>query len=286
MVLRLELAPTDHIGFLLKPPPSRRHRQRSRVISAVEHAAVGRHAIVRRAYSRPVIVIDPGHGGVDAGAVGVSNIYEKQITLAVARRLQAVLQRSKRYVVRLTRSKDTFVSLDDRVGFSHKQRANLFISIHADAIANKAVAGKVRGATIYTLSERASDAQARALAIKENAVDALAGIQVRRDKKDRQVQTILLDLLKRETANFSTKFSNLLLSRFKGRIPLHGTAQKAAAFHVLKQTDTPSVLIELGYMSNRQDERMLASGKWQDRFARSIARAVDLFFAKQIAGSK
>jgi len=279
-ILKIDLERTDEIGFLLKPPPSRSVRKRPAAAKAAPRSGA------RRAGARPVIIIDPGHGGVDAGAVGVTNIYEKQITLAVARRLKAVLQRSKRYHVRLTRASDTFVSLDDRVGFSQKHGASLFISIHADAIANRAVAAKVRGATIYTLSERASDARARALAIKENAADVLAGIQIRRGKKDRQVRTILFDLLTRETANYSTKFSNLLLSRFKGRIRLHGKAQKAAAFHVLKQTYTPSVLIELGYMSNRRDEKMLANVKWQKRFARLIGRAVDLYFAKQIAGSK
>jgi len=288
-VLRIDLERTDEIGFLLKPPPRRPVGRATAAVAAPLRSAAKRNTKrknMARAVVEPVVVIDPGHGGIDPGAVGVSHVYEKQITMAVARRLAAILRRSKRYRVRMTRTSDRFVSLDDRVELSRKSGASLFISIHADAIANRAAAGSVRGATVYTLSERASDAQARALAIKENAVDALAGLQVRRGRQYRQVQTILIDLLKRETANFSTKFSNLLLLQFKGRIPLHGKAHKAAAFHVLKQTDTPSVLIELGYMSNRRDETMLKKAKWQMRIARAIAGAVDAYFGKRIAGTK
>lgn len=323
-LLKIVLEPTDDIGFLLKPPPKQRKTkpppEESRPLaregllsllrdtlyignenkrsdgrqmpagrtpgSVVASGSTAGKDAANSSGGKPVVVIDAGHGGVDAGTVGLGNGYEKHVTLAVAKRLAAILRRSGRYKVVLTRTTDTFVSLDDRVEISEKNKANLFISIHADAIANRSLARHVRGATIYTLSERASDEQARQLAIKENAVDALAGIAASRGKKDRQVKTILIDLLKRETANFSRRFSNLLINQFKGRISLHNKNSKAAAFRVLKQSQTPSVLIELGYMSNRSDERMLRSPRFQKKVSKTVSRAIDRYFARQVAGSK
>ncbi len=277
--LFVEFEPTDDIGFLLKPPPRQAAKRRiAEILQRLRGAKSDDH-------SRPVIVIDPGHGGVDAGTIGVSSTYEKNVTIAVAKRLRRILMRSKRYNVRLTRSSDIFVSLDDRVEISRKSRANLFISIHADAIADKEAAKKVRGGTIYTLSESASDEQARQLADKENAADKLAGVETKFGKKGYQVKNILIDLMRRETANYSMDFSNLLIEQFKGRIPLHGKKHKSAAFHVLKQTQVPSVLIELGYMSNSQDEKALKSAKWQKKLARAMGRAVDRFFARQLVGA-
>ena len=279
--MRVSFEATDEIGFLLKPPP------RNIVHKSMQNVAADLRGSRSEHRRRPVIVIDAGHGGVDPGTVGVGSTYEKHVTLAVSRRLRRLLRRSTRYDVIMTRLSDTFVSLDERVDISRKAGADLFISIHADSVANRALARRVRGSTIYTLSERASDEQARLLAEKENAVDVLAGVGTRlgRRKSD-QVKSILIDLLRRETANHATNFSNLLLEQFKGRIRLHGKARKSAAFHVLKQTQVPSVLIELGYMSNPRDEKALRSAKWQNKVARAIARAVDRFFARELAGSR
>ena len=279
-ILTVEFEQTDDIGFLLKPPPRRAAKRRIAMILQKLRGAKDKRRI------RPVIVIDPGHGGVDAGTIGVSSVYEKNITIAVARRLSRILRRSKRYKVVLTRNSDIFVSLDDRVAISHKHGANLFISIHADAIANKEDARSVRGGTIYTLSESASDEQARRLAEKENAVDMLAGVETQLGEESSQVKTILIDLLRRETANFSTEFSNLLLEQFRGKIRLHSKTRKSAAFHVLKQPQVPSVLIELGYMSNAGDEKELKSAKWQNKLVKAVAKAIDRFFARQLARSR
>ncbi|MGE0628615.1 MAG: N-acetylmuramoyl-L-alanine amidase [Hyphomicrobiaceae bacterium] len=229
--------------------------------------------------SRPVVVIDPGHGGLDPGTISATNVTEKSVVLAVARQLRALLRRSGRYDVRMTRDHDVFVSLDARVAFSRKHGADLFISIHADALAGKEAAASVRGATIYTLSEKASDAAARALAEKENSSDLLAGIEsVSADEED-HVRSILLDLVRRETANFSAQMRQILVKTMRSKVALSRDPKRAASFKVLRQTETPSVLIELGYMSNPQDFALLTRNDWQAKAARAIGAAVDEFFS-------
>jgi N-acetylmuramoyl-L-alanine amidase len=174
------------------------------------------------------------------------------------------------------------VSLDDRLNFSRKNGADLFLSLHADAI-EKSYAETIRGATIYTLSEDASDEQARQMAEKENASDLLAGLHVTDADGQDQVKNILIDLLKRETANFSTDFSNVLAKRLGSTITMSRIPQRSAAFKVLKQTHAPSVLIELGYVSNPKDHEQMTSRQWQAKVAASIAAAVQTYFSKRLA---
>jgi len=233
--------------------------------------------------TKPVILIDAGHGGVDPGTISSSNVAEKNVVLAVARKLKAELEESGRYEVHMTRTRDVFVSLDQRLKLSRKLAADLFISLHADAIAQAAFAKKVRGATVYTLSERASDEEARLMAEKENASDVFAGMQVAELEEQGEVRSILIDLLKRETANFSADFSRTLVQRLAKTISLSRRPRRSAAFKVLRQADTPSVLVELGYMSHREDEKLLNSAAWQRRVAASIAAAVDSYFSKRTA---
>ena len=233
--------------------------------------------------AKPVVVIDAGHGGIDPGAMGINNVAEKTVVLAVAQQLRAALMHMGRYEVRMSRDKDVFVSLDRRLKFSHDNAADLFISLHADSIEERNLAENIRGATVYTLSERASDEQARLMAEKENASDLLAGLETGNQTGKDQVKSILIDLLKRETSNFSADFSHVLVTRLAKSITMSRDPHRSAAFKVLKQTHAPSVLVELGYMSNSTDEGQLTSISWQKQAAGSIASAIDAYFAKRTA---
>ncbi|MBS0235202.1 MAG: N-acetylmuramoyl-L-alanine amidase [Proteobacteria bacterium] len=235
-----------------------------------------------KTHARPVVVIDPGHGGIDPGAIGANSVNEKTIVLAIALQLRDVLQKTGLYDVKMTRSQDVFVSLDNRLKFSRKNGADLFISLHADSIEEK-VASNVRGATIYTLSSKASDRQAQIMAEKENASDLLAGIENIDEGSDDQVKSILIDLMKRETSNFSADFSQVLVKRLGKSIAMSRVPRRSAAFKVLKQTDAPSVLVELGYISNRADEEQMLTSEWQSKVASAIAGAVQIYFNKRTA---
>ena len=276
VVLRVAMAGTDAKSFADGTGATRRDE------TLAEAGDV--EPVKKSPAAKPVIVIDPGHGGIDPGASGINNIPEKTLVLAVAKRLQAILAKSGAFDVRLTRSSDVFVSLDRRLKFSAEQGADLFVSLHADSIAETNLAEGIRGATVYTLSERASDEQARKMAEKENASDLIAGLQgVDQDGKD-QVKNILIDLMKRETSNFSADFSNVLVSRLKRSITMARDPQRSAAFKVLKQTHAPSVLVELGYLSNSKDQQDMATPAWQEKVSGSIAAAVTAYFAKRTAG--
>lgn len=232
---------------------------------------------------KPSIIIDAGHGGIDPGAVSPTQVAEKTIVLAVAQKLKTLLMQSGRFDVFMTRTSDVFVSLDHRLKYSTDHQADLFISLHADSIEEKNVAENIRGATIYTLSERASDEQARIMAEKENASDLIAGLETGTGAAHDQVKSILIDLLKRETANFSADFSNVLAAKLTKTIVMARDSQRSAAFKVLKQPHAPSVLVELGYMSNSKDQEQMTTAVWQKQVAASIAAAAQAYFSKRTA---
>lgn len=220
---------------------------------------------------RFTIVIDPGHGGVDGGAAGPSGTIEKDVTLTFAKELRDRLKADGRYSIFMTRETDEFLRLDDRVRIAREYEADLFISIHADTIRLKGI----RGATVYTVSEKASDAEAQALADRENLSDKLAGITV--EEENHEVADILVDLIKRETHSFSMRFARSLVGELSTTVGLINNPHRFAGFKVLKAPDVPSVLLELGYLSNPKDEEQLNSAEWREKAATSIAKAVEAF---------
>jgi N-acetylmuramoyl-L-alanine amidase len=230
---------------------------------------------------RPLVVIDPGHGGIDSGTKGLDGQDEKDLVLAFGLKLRAALEKTGKYRVAMTRSDDTFIPLTERVHIARQLKAALFISVHADSVPRSE--GQAEGASVYTLSEHASDAEAARLADTENKSDIIAGVDLSAEPDD--VANILIDLAQRETKTFSVQFARTLAGDIKPVAPLHQRPVKAAGFIVLKAPDVPSVLVELGYMSTRRDLKNLTSADWQQRTALAMAHAVDDFFARRVVGA-
>ncbi|WP_313809507.1 N-acetylmuramoyl-L-alanine amidase [Sphingobium sp.] len=228
--------------------------------------------------SRPLVVIDAGHGGHDPGAVNRENgRQEKDVTLAIARAVRDQLVKSGRVRVALTRDDDRFLVLQERYGIARKLNADLFISIHADSADND----MARGATIYTLSETASDREAARLAARENKADVLNGVNLGGQSSD--VSSILIDLTQRESMNISVSFARLLQREAAPYVPFRSAYHRFASLMVLKAPDTPSVLFETGYISNSADALFLGSKEGQANIARGVARAIEVHFARKLA---
>ena len=215
-----------------------------------------------------------GHGGQDPGAISPSGDYEKWITLATARALANELKTLRRYKVVLTRDGDRFIRLRDRIAIARSADADIFVSLHADTMPSDTV----RGLSVYTLSERASDAEAAALADRENKVDMIGGIKFAGETPE--VSNILMDLIRRDTMNDSAHFASLIVDELPQETMLLPRAHRFAGFAVLKAPDVPSVLIELGYLSNETEERLLQSRQHRQKLARGIARAIDRYFVR------
>lgn len=225
---------------------------------------------------KAVIVVDPGHGGKDPGATGARGTREKDIALAVSKRLAALINREYGMTARLTRANDRFLSLRERVEFSRRHRADLFISIHADAAPNK----KVQGASVYVLSEKgASTEAARLLARRENAADQVGGVGLQ--DKNETLASILIDLSQTAAMDRSAQLAAVLLRAFSG--VTRSRRVEAAGFAVLKSPDTPSVLVELGYLSNRSEEAKLNQARHQRRLAASLLAGIRRYFAEHAA---
>ena len=228
-----------------------------------------------RADGKRIVVFDPGHGGVDPGATGVSGTQEKEITLAAAKQLKRELEASGRYQVVLTRDRDVFLPLRERVQIARNAHGQLFISLHADTIAGRGVTGS----SVYTLSEKASDAEAAAIAAHENKADVIAGADL--TDYPEEVADILIDLAQRETKNDSIKYAHLLTEQLdkSGRVLEHGL--RSAGFAVLKAPDVPSVLLEMGYLSSPKEEQELRDPSYRAKLMAAVKRAIDAYFVER-----
>lgn len=224
---------------------------------------------------KSLIVIDPGHGGVDPGAIGANGVFEKHVALAMAKELKKLLEATGQYKVKLTRERDIYKRLYKRVDFARTHDADLFISLHADTIGKS----NVSGASIYTLSEKASDVQTEKLADRENKADIIAGTDL--SHEDKQVAGILIDLAMRDTMNQSNFFANTIVDSMKnGNIKILEKPHRSAGFAVLKAPDIPSVLIEVGFMSNKREAQMLSRPEYRQKIARTIVSGVNAYFKK------
>lgn len=228
----------------------------------------------------PLIVVDPGHGGIDTGAKGAGGAIEKDVVLAFSKALVDRLEATGRYRVIATRDTDVFVGLRERVKIAREAAGDLFVSIHANSFRGRTV----RGAIVYTVSEEASDKMAAELAASENRSDVLAGVALDPDEGD-EVRDILLDLTRRETRNFEMVLARTLVDRMSESVEMFKKPHQTAGFMVLEAPDIPSALIELGYLTNPTDEDLLVSPEWQDKAAVAIVEAIDDFFAARRAGA-
>jgi N-acetylmuramoyl-L-alanine amidase len=263
--LIIELAKTD--------PASFQSSVRQAGVQAAAAAQAKKLPGPALAPGKPVIVIDPGHGGIDRGAI-VHGLIEKDLVLEFAKAVAAKLREDDRFTVIETRQDDSFVSLAERVRIAHDGNAALFVSIHADTLSD---AADVSGATVYTLSDRASDAEAARVAEKENQSDALAGLDNSNDSTE--VSDILFDLERRETRAYSHLFARTLTDYWRAAGRLNKNPRRSAGFRVLKAPGVPAVLLELGYLSNEQDGQALNSPQWREKAAGEVAEAIEAFFA-------
>lgn len=279
--LVLELEEVDRTAFVQSLGPESRPELKPAISDTVASIPAEASVVPKPAVAadlRPVIVIDPGHGGPDNGTqAGGTN--EKELVLGFGLALRDRIEKTGKYRVVMTRTDDTFIPLTDRVKFARSQSAALFVSIHADALPRRE--GDAQGATIYTLSDKASDAEAERLAEAENKADAIGGVNL--TEEPTEVADILIELAQRETRTFSNRFARLLMGEMKTTVRMHKHPLKSAGFKVLKAPDVPSVLVELGYVSNKGDLEHLVSENWRNRTVGSMAQAIDAFFAKRLA---
>jgi len=263
--LVIELAKAARADFLAEA-------QRARV----QMAAMNQERNIQKpepASGKPVIMIDPGHGGIDRGAM-VKGFVEKDLVFDFAKTLAAKLRADSRFRVVMTRDDDSFIPLSERVRMAREGNAALFVSIHADTLSE---ASDVSGATVYTVSDRASDAEAARIAQQENQADAAAGLDKSEDEGG--VSDILFDLTRRETRAYSHFFAHTLANYWRAAGRLNKNPERSAGFRVLKAPDVPSVLLELGYLSNQNDRQVLSSAEWRDKASGQVAEAIKAFFS-------
>lgn len=221
---------------------------------------------------KPIVVIDPGHGGDDPGAIGATGLKEKDVTLMTAKEIKAALEQTGAYTVYLTRNDDRFIQLRERTRIAQNYNADLFISIHADSHTNP----RAQGTSVYTLSERASDKEAEALANKENRADIIHGVDL--SNTSGEVSSILIDLVQRETMNLSAQYATMLVNNLKNSINLKKDTHRFAGFIVLKAPDTPAILLELGFLSNPKEEWLLKQRSHRAKIVQGITKTTNSFF--------
>ncbi|MFK7791644.1 MAG: N-acetylmuramoyl-L-alanine amidase [Devosiaceae bacterium] len=273
--LVIDLVRTDETGFLAEV-----ERTRESFLASVEAPKENRLDVASDS-GLPIIVIDPGHGGIDSGAVSRSGVLEKDVVLRFAREFAADLRASGRFEVHMTRDDDVFIPLAGRVRFAQNQGADLFLSIHADSLVRHR---DMRGATVYTLSDRASDAIAQQLVDNERRSEMLAGMDVT-ETATSEVADILIDLTRRETTRFSLAFAEDLVSEISTATRMVNNPHRSAGFRVLKAPEIPSILLELGFLSNEDDVRLLADAAWRERTIASLSTAVERFFEQRVASA-
>jgi N-acetylmuramoyl-L-alanine amidase len=222
------------------------------------------------------IVIDAGHGGVDPGCIGYSGVYEKEIAFSTVEEIARMLEATHRYKIVLTRSEDEFIALQDRVARARAANGDLFLSIHADAIPD----AQVRGASVFTLSEKASDAVSAALAARENHADVIGGINLA--TQSREVSDILLDLSRRQTNNLSLGLAQELVTKLGTEVRMMDHSHRSAGFAVLKAPDIPSALVELGCLSNREEDRMLRTPAYRKKLATGIVASIEAYYSQVV----
>lgn len=279
--LVVELAAVDKAAFKATPETDAVQLRKTVLADASPDATGATSDAAKAADTRPVIVIDPGHGGIDNGTTAKSGENEKSLVLEFALALRERIEKTGRYRVVMTRDDDTFVPLGERVNIARAHAAALFVSIHADYLPKRE--GDAQGATIYTLSDKASDVEAERLAESENKADAIAGLDLAEEPA--AVADILIDLTQRETRAFSSRFAKTLVGQMKLVARMHKHPLKSAGFRVLKAQDVPSVLVELGYVSNKSDLHHLVSEDWRTRTVGSMVQAMDMFFGKRMVSS-
>lgn len=225
----------------------------------------------------PLVMLDPGHGGADTGATGPGGELEKTLVLAMAHLVKERLERSGKARVQMTRNTDVFVPLRERVRLARQAKAALFISIHADAVPDEA---EVRGASVYVLSERATDESAARLAERENRADLAGGVEAKEENDD--VSDILFDLARRESRVFSNHFARGLVGALPKATRLHKNPLRGAGFRVLRAPDVPSVLVELGYLTTPDEAKTMMTDEWRRGVADAISDAVERFLSEKV----
>ena len=270
--LVLDMEPVSRSAFLTAEQSSKNDRP---VVASAAVPDVSSPRTVRS--GKRIIVIDPGHGGPDPGNLGAIGVHEKVIVLEIARAIRDELNRTGRYDVRLTRDQDIFHPVRERFRIARRNQADLFISVHADSIKDP----DVSGASVYNLSENASDNEAARLAARENKSDVIAGVNL--DEADDEVSSILIELAQRETMNFSAQFAGILVQELGRNVPMLQRSHRFANLGVLKAPDVPSVLLEAGYLTNKTNARFLNSSDGRKRLAQAVRRATDRYFEQMVA---